>query len=218
MSVVIKRAFQANESQFSTNNVLDSIFYILNKILDYTKSANSEKSSKFDHSHKLNNLNQEFAQISSDDCSLSTNESFSSEDEHCCNLDRYDIEDFIVLCYKALELNENLIILAMMYLDKILANNFVVSDKNIHKIFFLCMMEAQKFYEDVNFTNKDYAKLCGINSEELLELELEFMDLINYELNIPDDKYFTYKKRLQKIFNAIIILPRRYIDEENIRI
>ena len=216
MSVVKKRAFQAKEKEFSADNVLDSIFWVLNKILDYTNSTNIESSSKFDHSHKLSHLNQDLNQTSSDDGTLSTNASFSSEIEHCCNLDKYDFEDFIVLCYKALQLNENLIILAMMYLDKILANKFVVSDKNIHKIFFLCIMEAQKFYEDVNFNNKDYAKLCGISHEELLELELEFMDLIDYKFSIPDDEFFTYKKGLKKIFNTNILVPQKYIDEENI--
>ena len=214
MNVVIKRAFQANERQFSANNVFDAIFWILNRILGYTKTSNSKKPTKFDHSHKLNHFNQDLQQTSSDDSSISTNSSFSSEDEHCFNLDKYDFEDFIVLCYKALGLNENLLILSMMYLDKILVNNFVVSEENIHKAFFLCMMEAQKFYDDENFSNKDYAKLCGISSEELLELELEFMDYMEYDLNISDDKYFKYKNRLQKVFDTNILIPNKYIEEE----
>ena len=215
MSVVIKRAFQAYKTKFSANNVFDSIFWILNKILNYTKTSNLKKPSKFDHNHKLSHSNQDLNQPSADDSSISTNSSFSSDDEHCCNVDKFDIEDFTVLCYKALGLNENLLIVAMMFLDKILENNFVISDENIHKTFFLCMMEAQKFYDDENFSNKDYAKFCGIPSEELLELELEFMDYIQYDLNISDDKFFGYKKRLQKVFQTNIIIPNKYIEEED---
>ena len=140
-----------------------------------------------------------------------SDDSSEEENEHRSFLDKYGIEDFVVLCYKNLNFNENLLILAMMNLEKILAKNFVLTEDNIHLTFFLCMMEVHKFYNDVPFSNKDYSKLCGINAEELLDLELEFLDYVDYNMNIPDEKYFTYKKNLKRFFNANIILENHYL-------
>ena len=86
-----------------------------------------------------------------------------------------------------------------------MAKNFVLTEDNIHLTFFLCMMEVHKFYNDVPFSNKDYSKLCGINAEELLDLELEFLDYVDYNMNIPDEKYFTYKKETETIMYLVLL-------------
>ena len=123
-----------------------------------------------------------------------------------------NIEDFIILCYKRLDFDEHLLILSMMIFEKILAKDFVLTEKNIHKVFFLCMMEVQKFYNDANFTNKNFAKLCGMSTEELLELELKFLDFIDYNMNILDDDYFKYKKKLKNYFDYNVIIEMKYLE------
>ena len=216
MSVVMKNFMQKRENNFSPDNILDAAFLIFDGILACTKKTKKQFSSIFDHIHKNENHPKQETEPEEDSLNLSestasTSSDTSSEDGHCCILDKYGIEDFVVLCYKNLNFNENLLILAMMNLEKILAKNFVLTEDNIHLTFFLCMMEVHKFYNDVPFSNKDYSKLCGINAEELLDLELEFLDYVDYNMNIPDEKYFTYKKNLKRFFNANIILENHYL-------
>ena len=103
-------------------------------------------------------------------------------------------------------------ILAMMNLDKILAKNFVITEKNVHKTFFICMMEVHKFLNDVTFRNNDYAKLCGISTKELLQLELEFMDFVDYNMNITEENYFAYEKKMKKYFENNIIFETKYLN------
>ncbi len=73
-------------------------------------------------------------------------------------------------------------------------------------------MEVQKFYNDANFTNKNFAKLCGMSTEELLELELKFLDFIDYNMNILDDDYFKYKKKLKNYFDYNVIIEMKYLE------
>ena len=212
MSVFLKNSLQTRENNFTPDNILDTCFMILDKILEHTEKTKKKKSSNFDHKHKNSNqIKQDLEDDSLSLTSTSTSSDSFSEDESCCILDKYNIDDFIILCYKSMEFDEHLLILAMMYLDKLLAKGFVLRTENIHKTFFVCMMEAQKFFNDGTYSNKDFAKLCGISSQELIDLEFEFLDYIEYNMNISDEKYFIYKKNLKKFFDTNIIIESKYL-------
>ena len=210
MSVVLKNLYNIEEKEFTSDNILDSVFSIFSRILNHTKNVENKTSSVFDHRHKADYLIQENLQ---DMPYLDNSGSDStSDEEHCCILDVLSIENFVIFCYKSLGLDDHMLILSMMYFDKILAKKFILTENNIHKVFFICMMEVQKFYNDVVFPNKDCAKLCGISTEELLELELEFFNYLDFNMNISDDDYFAYKKKLKKYFEKNIIFEGKYLE------
>ena len=212
MSVVLKNLYNIEEKEFTSDNILDSAFSIFSKIINHTKNLENKTSSVFDHRHKAGHLTQEI-QDSPQSQYLDTSGSDStSEEEHCCILDDLSIENFVILCYKSLGLDDHMLILSMMYFDKILAKKFILTENNIHKVFFICMMEVHKFYSDVVFPNKDYAKLCGISTEELLELELEFLNYLDFNMNISEDDFFAYKKKLKNYFEKFIIFERKYLE------
>ena len=210
MSVVIKKYVNNRENNFTSDNILDTIFFIFDKITTQTKKSKEKFSSNFDHIHKNDNTHHKQDSEPEDDSTLSGSDT-SSDDGHCCILDKYGIEDFVVLCYKCLDFDEHMLIMAMMNLERILEKDFVLTEQNIHKVFFLCMMEVHKYYNDVICYNKDYAKLCGISTDELLNLEFEFMNYIDYNMNIPDDKYNIYKKNLHKFFDKNVIIQSTYL-------
>ena len=210
MSVVIKKYVNNREINFTSDNILDTIFFIFDKITTQTKKSKEKFSSSFDHIHKNDNTHHKQDSEPEDDSTLSGSDT-SSDDGHCCILDKDGIEDFVVLCYKCLDFDEHMLIMAMMNLERILEKDFVLTEQNIHKVFFLCMMEVHKYYNDVICYNKDYAKLCGISTDELLDLELEFMNYIDYNMNIPDDKYNIYKKNLHKFFDKNVIIQSTYL-------
>ena len=208
MNAVQSCYYKDEDKSMNSNETLNAVFMILNKILDYTKDLDENTPSVFDHYHHHSHEN--------DKSSLSTSysDTSSSGPDFCCELDKYDMEDFIYRCYKMLGFDSNLMILSMMNLDKLLANKFILTSTNIHKVFFTCMMETQKYYDDESFTNKVYAKTCGISTKELLELELEFMNYIDFNIYIKDEEFFKYKKKLQSIYESSIIISKTYIPNE----
>ena len=208
MNAVQSCYYKDEDKSMNSKDTLNAVFMILNKILDYTKDLDENTPSVFDHYHHHSHEN--------DKSSLSTSysDTSSSGADFCCELDKYDIEDFIYRCYKMLGFDSNLMILSMMNLDKLLANNFILNSTNVHKAFSTCMMETQKYYDDESFTNKVYAKTCGIPTEELLELELEFMNYIDFNIYIKDEEFFKYKKKLQTIYESSIIISKTYIPNE----
>ena len=208
MSAVQSCYYREEDKSLNPKDALNTVFMILSKILDYTKDLDEKTPSVFDHFHHHSH--------ESDKNSLSTSysDASSSEADFCCELDKYDIEDFIYRSYKMLGFDSSLLILSMMNLDKLLANKFILTSTNIHKAFFTCMMETQKYYDDESFTNKVYAKICGISTEELLELELEFMNYIDFNIYIKDEEFYQYKKKLQSLYESSIIISNTYIPDE----
>lgn len=62
-------------------------------------------------------------------------------------------------------------------------------------------METNKFYDDTYITNKVYSRIGGVEVEELLLLETEFLSGISWKMTIDEEKYYAYSEKLQKIFN-----------------
>ena len=197
---------ESEDKSMNINDYLDIIFFILNRILDFTKDSEEKTPSIFDHYHNHNQDNDK------DSLSTSYSDSSNSDSDICCELDKYDIEDFIIQTYQKLGFTSNLLILSMMNLDKLLSKKFVLTELNVHKVFFICMMETQKYYDDVNFKNKDYAKSCGISTKELLRLEIEFMKYMDFNIHIKDEDYLEYKKNLQNLYKSKIIIRNEYIE------
>ena len=197
---------EKDDKSTNPNDTIQIVFMILHRILDYTKDLEEKTPSIFDHNHSHDNNKSSISTSFSDS---------SSNSDLCCILDKYDIEDYIIQVYKKLGFSTNLLILSMMNLDKLLANNFILTSENVHKVFFLCMMETQKYYDDEYFRNKDYSKVSGISTKELLELELEFLNNINFNIFIKDDEYNKYKKKLQELCQKQIIITNNYIKNED---
>ena len=55
---------------------------------------------------------------------------------------------------------------------------------------------SAKFYDENYFTNTLYAKIGGINIEEMNELEIEFLTLLDYKLYVDYDDFLKYKEKL----------------------
>jgi len=57
-------------------------------------------------------------------------------------------------------------------------------------------MIAAKFFDDIYFDNAYYAKVGGIPTAEINNLELEFLFMINFTLNVTGDVYRQYEQEL----------------------
>jgi hypothetical protein len=63
-------------------------------------------------------------------------------------------------------------------------------------------METNKFYDDNSFSNKDFSAIGGIPSDELLMLEIVFMQMIEYQMHISEERYMSYSDKLKAFWKA----------------
>ena len=182
-SISLKKNFQ-----FNIQNSLITMFKIINNILTYT-SNKSKTPTIFDL-----NLNQ---------LSETDSESDESDEDY---IGKMKFETFIEKIVYILDFDDNLLILSLMVLDKFLSSKIILSESNVHKIFFICIMETHKFFDDNTFTNKDYAKMCGVSVDELLKMEIYFLESINFNLFIKDDDFIKYKNNFDQFKKQFLFI------------
>lgn len=157
-------------------NIRNTCFSILEAILYYTPTLEKRSPSVFDSNPK---------------------NAYSSS-----ILDKYDFEDLFRFCIKRLKIDDNLLVLIMMNIDKIIAkSHFIISNENINRLFYTCLMITKKYYEDNSFNNKAYSSLVGINCDDLLNMEIEFMKMIDFEFFIKDKEFHNYKQKISELYS-----------------
>ena len=61
-------------------------------------------------------------------------------------------------------------------------------------------MLAIKYNEDDYYSNKYYAKVGGINLDEINDLEYNFLILLNFDVFIDEDTYEKYKEQMNDFY------------------
>ena len=190
----LKGSFIIEKKVMSKNDVIETILFIINKILDYTSCLEKTTPTIFDQK------NQEGE---SDSGGISTSSSSNDESNNLISEkeDILTLADFFYFWIEKLDFNENLLVLAMMNMDKILASpEFILTENNVKNVLFTCMIITQKYYEDENFNDKDYSKLVKIDVNDVIKMEVEFLSLINFSLHIPEEEFFKYQKSLEDVW------------------
>ena len=179
------------EENMPKNGLIETILMIINKILDYTSTLEQKMPSIFDENKNVQN------ECDSD----KLNTSSSSNDENVAFNDKnYTLHDYFYYWVDKLDFNENLLILTMMNIDKFLSKNFIITSDNVKNVIFSCMVLTQKSYEDETIYDKDYAKIFKIKTDELINMELEFLKIIDYRLHVSGEEFQNYKSRMVKIW------------------
>ena len=179
------------EENMPKNGLIETILMIINKILDYTSTLEQKMPSIFDENKEIQN------ECESD----KLNTSSSSNDENVTFNDKnYTLHDYFYYWVEKLDFNENLLILTMMNIDKFLSKNFILTPNNVKNILFSCMVLTQKSNEDETIYDKDYAKIFKIKTDELINMELEFLKIIDYRLHVSGEEFQNYKSRMVKIW------------------
>lgn len=66
-------------------------------------------------------------------------------------------------------------------------------------------MLAAKFYDDQYYNNEYYSRVGGITKKEINELEIEFLNYINFNLYVDPILFFRYR---EKILSQVVMQPR----------
>ena len=191
----MKRLLNNNTStdDMSKNDIIETILFIIEQILNYTSKLNQSTPSIFDKKEK-DEINDK-SELTTD-----STEPNSEEIENNAKYDEFSLAQYLYYWTDKLNLNENLLLLMTMNLDKILeSQKIILSEKNVENVLYTCMIITQKFYEDDSFSDKDYSKLKKLDIDELINMQIELLKFIDYSLLIDEDDLLRYKKRMNQI-------------------
>lgn len=191
----MKRLLNNNTStdEMSKNDIIETILFIIEQILNYTSKLNQSTPSIFDKKEK-DEINDK-SELTTD-----STDPNSEEIENNAKYDKLSLAQYLYYWTDKLNLNENLLFLMTMNLDKILeSQKIILSEKNVENVLYTCMIITQKFYEDDSFSDKDYSKLKKVDIDELINMQIELLKLIDYSLLIDEADLSRYKKRMNQI-------------------
>lgn len=88
-------------------------------------------------------------------------------------------------------------VLALVYIDRLIQrNSLLLTSLNVHRIIITSVMLASKFFDDQYFNNAYYAKVGGVPTPEVNNLELEFLFSVNFSLHVATDVFEKYYSEL----------------------
>ena len=184
----------------SKKDIIETILFLLEQILSYSSKLNQSTTSIFDKKEKPEkNVESEISTDFSDSAADKEKEKNESQSP-ILDTEKFSLSDLIYFWSDALKFDENLLILMTMNLDKILNSNLIIlSEKNVENVIFTLMVVTQKFHEDIIFTDKDYSKLKKIECGDLINMQVELLDLIDYSLNVSEDEFKRYKNKMRRL-------------------
>ena len=183
--------------EMSKKDIIETILFILDQILSYTSKLNQSTTSIFDKKEKEE---KDPHSEQSTDFSDADNNKTQEIERHPPQNEKLSLSELIYFWAEVLKFDEDLLVLMTMNLDKILNSNLIIlSDKNVENVIFTLMVITQKFYEDINFTDKDYSKVIKIECDELINMQMELLDFIDYSLNNNEDEFKRYKIKMRRL-------------------
>jgi len=116
---------------------------------------------------------------------------------------------FIQRVMRYLPATKELYIVAMIYLDRVLAYNSDICFTlfNAHRLFISSVLIASKFLDDLFYTNVFVSKVAGVTPEELNRLEIEFLAAIRFSLYIKPDLFQYYSDNFNQLVAVCNNLP-----------
>jgi hypothetical protein len=108
------------------------------------------------------------------------------------------IYDFLKRLYKYSKVSENILILVLIYIDRLCRNRKICLNYfNIHKLIIASFVTAIKFNSDEYYSLEVYAKLGGISQKEIVSLEYEFIALLDFKLFVEEKLFYKYNNNLR---------------------
>ena len=102
--------------------------------------------------------------------------------------------DYLRRIIKYLKIEYSTLIIAMIYIDRICKEKVFLNEYNIHRIMLISIYIAYIYNEDCNYDNKYLALVSGLSKTEMMTLEEDFLDLIDFNLYVKEEIFEKYKK------------------------
>jgi hypothetical protein len=90
--------------------------------------------------------------------------------------------------------------MSLVYIERALERNpsLAITDLNVHRLLLAATIVAAKIQDDDYYSNEYYAKVGGVNTEELMSLEAHMLSLLGWRAYVSEDEYNSSLERLRE--------------------
>lgn len=113
---------------------------------------------------------------------------------HCHTPPQISLPEYIARIQKYVQCSHEAFVLSLIYIDRLLARNsgLVLNHLNVHKVVFTSILLAVKFHDDDYQSNKQYSRIAGISLAELNKIEVEFLKMVDWRIEVSLYEYMDY--------------------------
>lgn len=109
---------------------------------------------------------------------------------------------------KNFETSPGVIVIMLIYVERLLEkmdneyrqvgglDQILFTSYNAHRIILVSFLVAQKYCEDRNYRLASIARAGGVETQELISLESEFMNFIDFDLYVTEQTFNKYSKAI----------------------
>ncbi|XP_002966846.2 cyclin-U4-1 [Selaginella moellendorffii] len=110
------------------------------------------------------------------------------------------IDKYLERIFKYANCSPSCFVVAYVYIDRFIQQkpSLPITSLNVHRLLVTSVMVAAKFLDDAYYNNAYYAKVGGVNTQEMNRLELEFLFHLNFRLQVTVSVFESYCNRLEK--------------------
>eukprot|EP00190_Bangiopsis_sp_CCMP1999_P003682 CAMPEP_0198729306 /NCGR_PEP_ID=MMETSP1475-20131203/16865_1 /TAXON_ID= ORGANISM="Unidentified sp., Strain CCMP1999" /NCGR_SAMPLE_ID=MMETSP1475 /ASSEMBLY_ACC=CAM_ASM_001111 /LENGTH=197 /DNA_ID=CAMNT_0044491911 /DNA_START=235 /DNA_END=828 /DNA_ORIENTATION=+ len=109
------------------------------------------------------------------------------------------LRDYLRRIFKYSQCTSGCYVAALVYLQRIAKRDpsLRMNSLNVHRLIITAVVLAVKFHEDSYFSNSFYARVGGVSLEEFNQLEIAFLEFIDFRLYVSTEEYAKCEKLLQ---------------------
>ncbi|KAM6577756.1 hypothetical protein CsatB_029593 [Cannabis sativa] len=118
---------------------------------------------------------------------------------HGSKAPRLSLRQYLERVLKYSKCSTSCFVVAYIYIHRYFHNrpHFSLTSLNVHRLFITALMVAAKFLDDDCDNNAYYARVGGVSTEEMNELEIEFLFSLDFKLQVPIQLFERYCKYLE---------------------
>ncbi|XP_028798940.1 cyclin-U2-1-like [Neltuma alba] len=133
-------------------------------------------------------------------CSWALSRASTTDIFDCREIPDMTIQSYLERIFRYTRAGPSVYVVAYVYIDRFCHNNpgFRINARNVHRLLITTIMIASKYVEDMNYRNSYFARVGGLTTKELNNLELEFLFLMGFKLHVNVSVFESYCCHLER--------------------
>ncbi|OMP00674.1 Cyclin P/U [Corchorus olitorius] len=133
-------------------------------------------------------------------CNWALTKDFRNRVFDCHETPDMTIQSYLERIFRYTKAGPSVYVVAYVYIDRFCQANpgFRINARNVHRLLITTIMVASKYVEDMNYRNSYFARVGGLTTNELNNLEVEFLFLMGFKLHVNVSVFESYCCHLER--------------------
>ncbi|KAL6651444.1 hypothetical protein ACP70R_010369 [Stipagrostis hirtigluma subsp. patula] len=112
---------------------------------------------------------------------------------------RIGVAEYLERVHRYAALEPECYVVAYAYVDRAAHRRpaAAVASRNVHRLLLACLLVASKVLDDFHHSNAFFARVGGVSNAEMNRLELELLDVLDFEVAVGHRAYGRYREHLE---------------------